>query len=101
VRYLPSRFAKLARAHVYHVSIVLAVAIFSVANIVAYRHLQARRAMILKGIELYRANPEVNSPMIDPLVEKTVPREKANEQALLTRAIQANIYTLPAKQQVQ
>ncbi len=97
VRYLPGRFAKLDRAHIYNVSIVLAAAVFSIANIGAYRHLQARRVMILKGIESYRANPEVNSPMIDPLVEKTVPREKADEQALLTRAIQAHIYTLPAK----
>lgn len=100
LRYLPSRFAKLDRTLVYNISIVLAVVAFTIANIVAYRNLQARRDMILKGIELYRANPEVNSPMIDPLVEKTVPKEKAKEQALLTRAIQAHIYTLPAKQRV-
>jgi hypothetical protein len=77
---------------------VLAVVAFTIANIVAYRNLQTRRDMILKGIELYRANPEANSPMIDPLVEKAVPKEKANEQALLTRAIRAHIYTLPANQ---
>jgi hypothetical protein len=98
LRYLPSRFARLDRTLVYNVSIVLAVVAFTLANIVAYQNLQTRRDMILKGIELYRANPEANSPMIDPLVEKTVPKEKANEQALLTRAIRTQIYTLPAKQ---
>ena len=53
--------------------------------------------MVLSGIELYRANPEANSPMVDPAVEQLFPEEKSAEQAILNRAIQEHIYTLPPK----
>jgi hypothetical protein len=99
-RYLPERFPGFERRF-YFTSLVVAIIIFVSANLDAYQKLQARRRMILTGIELYRANPEVNSPMIDPLVEVTVPREKALEQAILTRSIQNHIYTLPPKEEIQ
>jgi hypothetical protein len=56
--------------------------------------------MILAGIEMYRANPATNSPMIDPLVLRLVPEEPAIEQAILTRALLERVYTLPPKQAV-
>jgi hypothetical protein len=55
--------------------------------------------MIISGIESYRANPEVNSPMIDPRVEIEVPSEKASEREILTMVIQKHIYDLPPKQE--
>jgi hypothetical protein len=54
--------------------------------------------MALAGIELYRARPDINSPMIDPRIERSAPGEKAFEQGVLTEAIQKKIYTLPPKQ---
>jgi hypothetical protein len=57
--------------------------------------------MVLSGIEFYRACPEINSPMIDPLVERASPKEKAIEQTILTRAIQERIYALPPKQEIR
>jgi hypothetical protein len=57
--------------------------------------------MILSGIEWYRARPEVNSPMVDPLVEQVIPEEKAAEKAILTQAIQKRIYSLPPKQEIR
>jgi hypothetical protein len=61
----------------------------------AYRKLGARRQMILAGIELYRANPETNSPMNDPNLEKGFETEQVYERDTLTKAIQQELYTLP------
>jgi hypothetical protein len=55
--------------------------------------------MVITGIELYRADPKVNSPMIDPHLLKGMPEERGYEQRSLTNAIQKHIYTLPAKQE--
>ena len=99
-RYLFSRSPTFSRRRFYTTSVVIAVGICLVADISAYKKLAARRRMVLSGIEFYRANPEVNSPMVDPLVEKTVPREKALERAILTQAIQKHIYTLPPEQEI-
>jgi hypothetical protein len=99
--YLPERFPGFRRTRFCIASAIVAIGAFTIANVVAYQKLETRRRMILSGIELYRANPEVNSPMVDPLVEKTVPREKALEQAILTRSIQSRIYTLPPKQEIR
>jgi hypothetical protein len=76
-------------------SIVLAAGVCLFVNADAYRQLGARRRMVLSGIELYRANPEANSPMVDPGVERLFPEEKSADQAILNRAIQEHIYTLP------
>jgi len=100
-RYLPGRFPMFKKRYFYSVSAVLVLAAFLVSTAVAYQRLAARRRMILAGIEFYRARPEENSPMIDPQVEQTVPQEKANEQAILTRVIQKRIYALPPKQEIQ
>jgi hypothetical protein len=54
--------------------------------------------MILAGIELYRANPENNSPMNDPNLEIGFEKEQVYERDTLTKAIQQHLYTLPAKQ---
>jgi hypothetical protein len=99
-RYLFSRSPTFSRRRFYTTSVVIAVGICLVADVSAYKKLAARRRMVLSGIEFYRANPEVNSPMVDPLVEKTVPREKALERAILSQAIQKHIYTLPPEQEI-
>jgi hypothetical protein len=99
-RYVFSRSPTFNRRRFYTTSVVIAVGICFAADVSAYKKLEARRRMVLSGIEFYRASPEVNSPMVDPLVEKTVPREKALEHAILTQAIQKHIYTLPPKQEI-
>jgi hypothetical protein len=63
--------------------------------------LGARRQMVLSGIELYRANPEINSPMIDQNLLKGFPEERVYEQEALTNAIKKHIYTLPPKQEIR
>jgi hypothetical protein len=98
-QYLPDRFSGFNQRRFYLTSLVLAFAIWLVGSISAYQHLQARRRMVLAGIELYRAAPQTNSPMIDPLVELTFPREKKWEQDVLTKAIQEGVYSLPPKQE--
>jgi hypothetical protein len=59
------------------------------------------RQAVLTGVELYRAAPGRNSPMIDPQVERLFPSEKVFEQVTLTKAIQEGIYTLPPKQEIR
>jgi hypothetical protein len=53
--------------------------------------------MVLTGIELYRADPQANSPMIDQNLLKGFPAEQEYEQNVLTNAIQKHVYTLPPK----
>jgi hypothetical protein len=79
------------------ISIVVAGVFFFTASVSAARNLGARRRMVLSGIELYRASPDINSPMVDPLVEKLLPLEKAEEKAILGQAIRNGIYALPEK----
>ena len=99
-RYLYSRSSRFNSRRYYVTSVAIAAAICFMADLNAYKKLEARERMILSGIEFYRAQPSVNSPMVDPLVEETVPGEKAVEQAILTRAIQNHIYTLPPSQNI-
>jgi hypothetical protein len=98
-RYLPERWPKFSRRRFYIASLTLSVCICALADIHAYGKLDARRQMVLTGIELYRANPQVNSPMIDPNLLKAYPDEAAYERDSLTNAIQKHVYTLPPKQE--
>jgi hypothetical protein len=100
-QYLPNRWPTFNRRRFYIVCLALATSIFLLANTHAYKKLGARRQMVLTGIELYRADPKVNSPMIDPNLLKGMPEERGYEQQSLTNAIQKHIYTLPAKQELR
>jgi hypothetical protein len=57
--------------------------------------------MVFTGLELYRANPGANSPMIDPQVEKLFKEEKGFELVILTKAIHDRIYSLPSKLEIR
>ena len=96
-QFLPDRWPKFNRRRFYVACLMLAVCICVLADIHAYRKLGARRQMVLSGIELYRANPAVNSPMIDQNLLKAYPDEAAYERESLTNAIQKHVYTLPPK----
>jgi hypothetical protein len=98
---LSARRSSLQRGSFYVASVVIAVGIFVVSNVSAYGTLGARRRMVLSGIEFYRARPETNSPMVDPVAERALPGESAVERYVLTRSIQKHIYTLPAKQEIR
>jgi hypothetical protein len=97
--YLPSCLSTFNWTRFYVTAIVIAASLGFVSNVRAYGSLGERRRMVLLGIELYRARPDVNSPMIDPRIEITAPLEKAYEQGVLTEAIQKGIYSLPPAKQ--
>jgi hypothetical protein len=99
--YLSQRWSIQNRMRFYVACVVISVALCAILDVMAYSKLGARRHMVLTGIEFYRAQPPVNSPMIDPLVEKVAPAEKTIERNALTRAIQEHIYTLPPQQSIQ
>jgi len=94
--YLPNHSRFWNPKRLYSASVVLAMVFCVCGNVRAYRYLGARRRMVLSGIEHYRSNPGLNSPMVDPQVRKMFPEEEAFEQAKLTEAIQQHIYTLPS-----
>jgi hypothetical protein len=98
---LPDRWPTFNRRRFYLACLMLAVCICLLADLHAYMKLGARRQMVLSGIELYRANPEINSPMIDQNLLKGFPEERVYEQEALTNAIQKHIYTLPPKQEIR
>lgn len=98
-QYLPGRFPGLDRRRFDLASLVVILGVWLTANVSAYRHLAARRQMVFAGIELYRAAPQTNSPMIDPLVEQLYPQEMKRERDILTKALQAGVYVLPPKQE--
>jgi hypothetical protein len=99
--YVPNRWPAISRKLLYVVCLVLAFNLCLLADIYAHRNLGARRQMVLAGIEFYRANPEVNSPMIDPIFLRSLAEERAYEQRALTNAIQMHLYALPPKQETR
>jgi hypothetical protein len=99
--YLSSRWSLPSRKRFYVTSLVAAIFLCFLADVIAYLNLSKRRRMILTGIEMYRANPDVNSPMIDPQILKAYPGEDLFEQRTLTGAIQKHLYTLPPKQEIR
>ena len=101
LQYLPNRWPAFSRRRFYIAGLLLAVSIFVLADIHAYKKLGERRQMILAGIELYRANPDRNSPMNDPNLETGFEKERVYEREALTNAIQRHIYTLPPKQEIR
>lgn len=95
------RWSLRGRNRFYVRSVVAAVMMCILADINAYHYLSERRRMIVTGIEMYRANPDVNSPMIDPRILKAYPGEDLFEQHTLTGAIRKHLYTLPPRRDVR
>jgi hypothetical protein len=94
-QYLPTRSAVFSPKRIYTVSIVLAAILCLVSDITAYRHLKQRRDMVIGGLENYRANPQVNTPLNNPETRQASPSEEAYERDTLNRAIAGHVYTLP------
>jgi hypothetical protein len=100
VQYLPTRSAAFSRKRVYTVAIVAAVVLCLASDIVADGHLKQRRDMVLAGLEHYRANPQVNTPLNNPEIRQQASptdlrREEAFERDTLNRALAAHVYRLP------
>jgi hypothetical protein len=95
VQYLPTRSAAFSRKRIDTVSIILAAVFCLASDIVAYGHLKQRRDMVLSGLENYRANPQVNTPLNNPETRQASPSEEGFERDTLNRAIAAHVYTLP------
>jgi hypothetical protein len=100
-QFLAGRGPSCNRKRFYVACLGLAVCICLFANIHAYGKLGGRRQMVLTGIELYRADPQANSPMIDQNLLKGFPAEREYEQRALTNAIQKHVYTLPPKGEIR
>lgn len=94
-RYLSMRSTALNLKRFYAVSIVLATILSLAGDTVAYVQLGRRREMVLSGIENYRANPKINSPMNDPRTKEADPKEEGFQRDTLNQAIAAHAYTLP------
>jgi hypothetical protein len=94
-RYLLSRSNAYNLKPFYTVSIVFAAILNVSSNALAYVNLGQRREMVLSGIEKYRANPEINSPMNDPRTKEADPKEEDFQRDTLNQAIAAHVYTLP------
>ena len=92
---LPARLPGQDSRRFYWGATALAVCFFLGANLHAWHKLSARRQMVLAGLEFYRAQPRLHSPMVDARIEIAAPQEKAFEQRVLTQAIEQRIYTLP------
>ena len=90
--YLSTRSAPVARKWFYVTAIVGAVVFCVAADQHAWRKLAQRRHMVMEGIALYRANPALNSPMIDPHIKSAVPLEAEYERSVLSEAIHMGIY---------
>jgi hypothetical protein len=97
---LRERGSKFNVRRFYAASVVFAVIVCAFGDIWADKKLEARRQMVFTGLEFYRSNPSVNSPMIDPAVERVFKQEKPLEKAALTEAIQTGIFTLPPRLEV-
>jgi len=78
----------------YPAAMVAAITFCAGKDALAYGKLGARGAMIRAGMEHYRANPAVNSPLIDGFVIRDVPGEEQYERQELTRAIESGVYKL-------
>ena len=100
-QYLPDRSPAFDRRRFRTICTVLAFCLCLLADVHAYRKLGQRRRMVLSGIELYRADPLVHSPMVDANLLRGFPEEAPWEQGALTRAIQRHIYVLPPKQEIR
>jgi hypothetical protein len=96
-QYLAMRWPAFKRKRFYAGLIASAAVLCLTSDILAYIHLGQRREMVLSGIENYRANPDVNSPMNDPLTKQADPKEEEFQKDTLTRAIAGHVYRLPAR----
>jgi hypothetical protein len=95
---LPGRVHPLTLKRLYTASLVCALLFFIAGDVRGYRKLGERRQMALAGIEHYRANPEMNSPMIDPRVLAYAPGESEFERVQLTDALRNHLLVLPPRQ---
>jgi hypothetical protein len=100
-QYLSASRSRFNRGYFYVASVVVTVGLCVMSDISAYGKLGARRRMVLSGIEFYRARPETNSPMVDPVAVRALPGEKEIELQILTRAVQKHIYTLPPERETR
>lgn len=94
-RTLPERFSFFRRKSTYVLLVAISALVCFTADAVAFHKLQYRQRMVNKGFELYSENPAMNSPMIDPAVERMAPSEKDYERAILTQSIQSGLLTIP------
>jgi hypothetical protein len=78
----------------YSLMLVSATVFCLAADYHAYRKLEERRRQIFDGIEFYRLNPEVNSPMNEPDFARGAPEQPAYARDALNAAIHQGIYSL-------
>jgi hypothetical protein len=77
------------------VALAFSICFYMATAVWAYRHLAARREMVLRGMRYYLANPVKNSPQINPGVDAFYPPETPLELRSLNQAVHEGLYTVP------
>ncbi len=77
-------------------AVACSVLFFAAGSVKGNQKLGERRAMVLAGMEHYRANPQVNSPIIDPNVLQLIPEEPEFERIELNKALDEDLLVLPS-----
>jgi hypothetical protein len=95
---LPARY-KHFNPKLFYAAVTICALVFCIwTDARAYRLLRERKEMVLAGLEHYRSNPAINSPLIDPFIIRALKGEAASEQVDLTHALESGVYTLPLQQ---
>jgi hypothetical protein len=97
----PWALAHIKRRRFLQVAIASSLCFYLATAVWAYRHLAARRQMVLAGFRFYRANPLINSPQMNPGIDILYPDEKPFELWMLNRAAQDDLYTVPPTRDLQ
>ena len=93
--YLLQRFSRLRFPHVLVPALALSTALCVSSDVSAFRNLKQRREMVLAGMNIYLESHGTRSPMVDPLVKITWPKEEEFERVILNRAIQDGVLSRP------
>jgi hypothetical protein len=81
----------------YGSALICALLFFIMGDAIGFVRLRERKQMVLTGIELYKANPEMNSPTIDPRILAGYPADAELERVELTEALRNHLLRLSTR----
>jgi hypothetical protein len=92
---------EITRKHFLRFAIAFSLLFYLQADINAYHGLHERREMVVAGFKHYLLNPDMNSPQVNPGVDKLFPDETPFELYMLKQVAHEHLYTVPSEQQLQ
>lgn len=95
---LPGLLSATALKRLYTASLAGALLFFVSGTAFGWRQLAKRKTMVIQGIEHYRINPAINSPMIDPDALKVAPKESEFERIELSEGLRDHLLVLPQEE---